>query len=131
MDVFGTMEDVEELIKAVHDRKMRIIFDLVLNHTSEFVVELHPLNARTPLVPLVNILGSLNLDRRERILNVTGTYGEMANPVVFVRTIGRASSTVPPGNTIEKPTSTTCICSRARCPMSTGNVQNYGRNSIA
>jgi glycosidase len=37
MDVFGTMEEVEELIKAVHDRKMRIIFDLVLNHTSEYV----------------------------------------------------------------------------------------------
>jgi alpha-glucosidase len=35
MDVFGKMEDVEELIKAVHDRKMRIIFDLVLNHTSD------------------------------------------------------------------------------------------------
>ncbi|CAF3495663.1 unnamed protein product [Adineta steineri] len=35
MDVFGTMEEVEELIKAVHDRKMRIIFDLVLNHTSD------------------------------------------------------------------------------------------------
>ncbi len=37
MDVFGTMEEVEELIKAVHNRKMRIIFDLVLNHTSEYV----------------------------------------------------------------------------------------------
>lgn len=36
MDVFGTMADVEELVKAVHDRKMRIIFDLVLNHTSEY-----------------------------------------------------------------------------------------------
>jgi glycosidase len=37
MDVFGTMEDVEELIKAIHDRQMHIIFDLVLNHTSEYV----------------------------------------------------------------------------------------------
>ncbi|CAF2758571.1 unnamed protein product [Rotaria sp. Silwood2] len=35
MDVFGTMEDVDELIKQVHNRNMRIIFDLVLNHTSE------------------------------------------------------------------------------------------------
>lgn len=38
MDVFGTMDDVNELVKNVHDRKMRIIFDLVLNHTSEYVV---------------------------------------------------------------------------------------------
>ncbi|CAF0990434.1 unnamed protein product [Rotaria sordida] len=35
MDVFGTMEDVNELIKQVHDRNMRIIFDLILNHTSD------------------------------------------------------------------------------------------------
>ncbi|CAF1447577.1 unnamed protein product [Rotaria sordida] len=35
MDVFGTMEDVDELIKQVHARDMRIIFDLVLNHTSD------------------------------------------------------------------------------------------------
>ncbi|CAF1465492.1 unnamed protein product, partial [Rotaria sordida] len=35
MDVFGTMEDVDELIKQVHNRNMRIIFDLVLNHTSD------------------------------------------------------------------------------------------------
>lgn len=45
MDVFGTMADVEELINAVHDRKMRIIFDLVLNHTSEYVPIRRPLNS--------------------------------------------------------------------------------------
>jgi oligo-1,6-glucosidase/alpha-glucosidase len=31
---FGTMEDVEQLIEDVHRRGMKIIFDLVLNHTS-------------------------------------------------------------------------------------------------
>jgi len=36
MDVFGTMEDIEELIKCVHQRQMRIILDLVMNHTSEY-----------------------------------------------------------------------------------------------
>ncbi|CAF3320971.1 unnamed protein product [Rotaria socialis] len=35
MDVFGTMADVDELIKQCHARNMRIIFDLVLNHTSD------------------------------------------------------------------------------------------------
>jgi glycosidase len=38
MDVFGTMEDVEELIKGIHQRQMRIILDLVMNHTSEYVI---------------------------------------------------------------------------------------------
>ena len=37
MDVFGTMEDIERLIKCVHERQMRIILDLVMNHTSEYV----------------------------------------------------------------------------------------------
>lgn len=32
---FGTMEDVEELIRKVHQRNMKIVFDLVLNHTSD------------------------------------------------------------------------------------------------
>ncbi len=32
---YGTLADVDELIAAVHDRGMRVIFDLVLNHTSE------------------------------------------------------------------------------------------------
>ncbi|EUJ25819.1 Oligo-1,6-glucosidase [Listeria grayi] len=32
--VFGTMTDVEQLIQAAHDRGIRVIFDFVLNHTS-------------------------------------------------------------------------------------------------
>jgi oligo-1,6-glucosidase/alpha-glucosidase len=31
---YGTLADVEALIQAVHDRGMKILFDLVLNHTS-------------------------------------------------------------------------------------------------
>jgi oligo-1,6-glucosidase len=32
---YGTVGDCERLIKEVHDRGMRIIFDLVVNHTSD------------------------------------------------------------------------------------------------
>lgn len=39
MELFGTMADAEELIQEIHVRKMRVIFDLVLNHTSEYVLE--------------------------------------------------------------------------------------------
>ena len=35
MQEFGTMEDFDELLKAVHDRDMRLIMDLVVNHTSD------------------------------------------------------------------------------------------------
>lgn len=34
-EVFGTMEDVEELIEAAHLRGIKVLFDLVLNHTSD------------------------------------------------------------------------------------------------
>jgi glycosidase len=32
---YGTLADCEALIKAVHDRGMKVIFDLVINHTSD------------------------------------------------------------------------------------------------
>ncbi|UVJ38633.1 alpha-glucosidase [Arthrobacter sp. CJ23] len=32
---FGTMEDFEELLSAVHDRGMKLVMDLVVNHTSD------------------------------------------------------------------------------------------------
>ena len=35
MKEFGTMEDVEELFRECHKRGMRIIIDLVMNHTSD------------------------------------------------------------------------------------------------
>lgn len=35
MDEFGTMEDFNQLLKGVHDRGMKLILDLVVNHTSD------------------------------------------------------------------------------------------------
>lgn len=35
MDEFGTMKDFDELLKEVHARGMRLIMDLVVNHTSD------------------------------------------------------------------------------------------------
>lgn len=35
MDEFGTMADFDELLTGVHERGMRIILDLVINHTSD------------------------------------------------------------------------------------------------
>ncbi|WP_436884380.1 alpha-glucosidase [Mammaliicoccus sciuri] len=35
MDEFGTMEDFELLLKETHDKGMKLILDLVINHTSD------------------------------------------------------------------------------------------------
>ena len=35
MDEFGSMEDVEELIEQCHKRDLKLIIDLVMNHTSD------------------------------------------------------------------------------------------------
>ena len=35
MDEFGTMADFDQLLKEVHDRGMKLIMDLVINHTSD------------------------------------------------------------------------------------------------
>lgn len=35
MDEFGTMDDFDRLLKGVHDRGMKLILDLVVNHTSD------------------------------------------------------------------------------------------------
>lgn len=34
---YGTLEDVDELIKGLHDRGMKFLMDLVVNHTSDQV----------------------------------------------------------------------------------------------
>ena len=35
MEEFGTMEDLEELLKEAHARGLKIVMDLVVNHTSD------------------------------------------------------------------------------------------------
>src|SRR6056297_514687 len=35
LDEFGDLDDVETLIKEVHNKNMKIILDLVVNHTSD------------------------------------------------------------------------------------------------
>ncbi len=35
MDEFGTMEDFDEMLSAAHERGIRIVMDLVVNHTSD------------------------------------------------------------------------------------------------
>jgi predicted GTPase len=57
---FGTLEDMDELISAAHKRGIRIIMDLVINHTSDE----HPWR-------------SLNLEITKIALSAIGIFGVM------------------------------------------------------
>ena len=35
MDVFGTMEDFDRLLAEIHQKGMKLVMDLVVNHTSD------------------------------------------------------------------------------------------------
>lgn len=35
MDEFGTMEDFDEMLRGIHDRDMKLVMDLVVNHSSD------------------------------------------------------------------------------------------------
>lgn len=41
MEEFGTMEDFDELLFQAHERGIRIVMDLVVNHTSDCHILLH------------------------------------------------------------------------------------------
>ena len=132
MSIFGTMADVDDLIKEVHDRKMRLIFDLVLNHTSEYVLRCKFKKERKKEYNylLVNIHGLLSLDHLVRTRNVIGIYGEMVRLVVIVQIIGKVSSMAQLGNTTKKQISIIYIYFLVRCRMLIGNVQHYAKNYI-
>ena len=84
MDEFGTMEDFDRLLKGVHDRGMKLILDLVVNHTSDE----HP--------------GLLNQNLVKRTLKETGTYGQTLKMMVLNQIIGRAFLMVQHGNLMKQ-----------------------------
>ena len=92
--MFGTLADLDALIAAAHARGIKIVMDLVVNHTSDehpWFVESRVLD-RQPQARLVRLAAAT------------------------ARTTGSRSSPAPPGSTTRSPTSTTCTCSPASSP---------------
>ena len=62
MREFGTMEDFDRLLKEIHKREMRLVLDLVVNHTSDEL-----LGSRKPVNPdIIPIIIITIGGRRER-----------------------------------------------------------------
>lgn len=91
--LYGTLQDAETLIAELNKRDIKIMMDLVVNHTSDQVGSAlvsrrrHHSNHR-----IASILGSSNQDHLETIPNGTGTSGRTrgmtTRAIASLRTIG-------------------------------------------
>lgn len=87
--IYGTLEDVDELISELGKRGMKLMMDLVVNHTSDQVPSLLPIliAGRNPsLTRPVSTTGSWNPPAHSTTPSAIGTFGRsqsemlLANP---------------------------------------------------
>jgi oligo-1,6-glucosidase len=113
--LFGSLAQLDELIAALHARGMRLVMDLVVNHTSDEHRD-SPSPGRAPARP-----------------SATGTGGGPRAPgwprapPAPSRPTGRRSSPAAPGSSTRAAASTTCTCSTPSSPTSTGRTRRSGR----
>lgn len=116
--LFGTLDDFTELVAAAHHRGMRIVIDIVVNHSSDehpwFVDALQAGHRRSGT--------GTSGGRRGR---VGAAVSRAPNPTTGVRT-----SPGRPGHGIRPPRSTTCICSQPSSRTSTGTTPMSGRRLL-
>ncbi|KAJ3508373.1 hypothetical protein NLJ89_g5789 [Agrocybe chaxingu] len=78
---YGTLDDWDSLLKGAHDRGMRLMMDLVINHTSDEVLFLHLLLQESRLMiscldlSVDSTSGSCSRVHPNPIRNETGTSG--------------------------------------------------------
>ncbi len=94
-DEFGTMADWEALLEEVHDRDMRLVMDLVVNHTSDQHEWFRKSRQRDPEYDDYYIWREAEQTRT-------------ASP--RHRTTGSPSSGAPPGSTTRSAASTSSTC---------------------
>jgi len=72
--IYGTMEDVDQLIAELKKRGMKLMMDLVVNHTSD-QVDTASYSLRKRCTDQYSMIGSSNPANHSTTLNVTGTSG--------------------------------------------------------
>jgi len=112
MTEFGTLADWDELVAGMHARGLKLVMDLVVNHTSDD----HPW--------FVESRKSKDNPYRDYYI---WRPGKADGP----RTTGRPSSPARPGSSTRRRASTTSTCSRGGSPTSTGRTRRSdARSSI-
>ena len=103
--MFGTLADLDELIAALHDRGIKLLMDLVVNHTSDE----HPWFVESRADP-TGAERDWYWWRPPRPGMVAGAPGRRAEQ------LARRSSPARRGSSTRRPASTTCTCSPAGSP---------------
>ena len=115
--LFGTLAELDTLIAALHERGIKLVMDLVVNHTSDehpwFVESRDPASAKRDWYWWRPARRGVRAGGRGRRADQLG--GRLLRPGVAVRR-ARAGST-------------TCTCSRPSSPTSTGRTRRSGRRS--
>ncbi len=102
---FGTLADWDEMVAGMHARGIKLVMDLVVNHSSDE----HPW--------FVSARSSKTSPTRDYYIWRDGK--DERNPI-----IGRRSSAAPPGLSTSRPATTTSISSRRSSRTSTGKTRN-------
>ena len=107
--LFGTLADLDALIAGCHERGIKLVMDLVVNHTSDE----HPwfVESRDPASP-----------KRDWYWWRPPRDGSSGAPRAPSRPTGSRRSPAPPGSTTSAAASTTCTCSAASSRTSTGRT---------
>lgn len=131
---YGTNEDMERLIAETHARGMRIVLDLVVNHTSDQVRI--PLSTFTikKILTCISTPGSRNLALQKTTPSATGTSGgpHGTSTASDTRpTTGSETSAAPSGNGTSILKSTISISSAPSSRTSTGRIPPRARLSTS
>lgn len=114
---FGTLDDVDELIAQAHARGIKIVMDLVVNHTSDEHAWFR------------ESAGGRESARRDWYIWRPPRPGFEGGTPARSPTTGHPSSRARPGSGMRPRASTTCTCSRASSPTSTGRTRRCERRS--
>lgn len=79
--MYGSLDDVDKLISELKKRDMKLMMDLVVNHTSDQVSVNLTAFADTLLTQRHSMLGSWILVRQSSLASVTGTSGSQPSTI--------------------------------------------------
>ena len=102
--VFGTLEDFDALLDGVHARGMKLVMDLVVNHTSDEHAWFQESRS------------SKDNPKRDWYWWRPAREGMARGRRAPSRPTGGRSSRDPPGSTTRRRVSTSCTCSRPSSP---------------